>query len=189
MRTKAKHAALFLPLLLVLTGGCVTKALWTNDRLEACKEPSDKLNLQLFEGNPQTNLLVVYDEYSERSDCVHTRAYWLAGNQTRVEQGFRPHFTRVAARANLPAVPIVYGPISAGNMLAPGLCAVVATNGQSFTLYQASRPIASHDLPVYNDGKGRIEKIALTPVAVGADLTFVVAILGYCYLCGTATYY
>jgi hypothetical protein len=63
-----------------------------------------------------------------------------------------------------------------------GLCAVVATNKQSFTFYQAGRALDSHDLPVYDDGKGPVEKIALTPLAVAADLTVVGGILGYIYL-------
>jgi hypothetical protein len=182
MKTRVKHVALFSPLLLALAGGCVTKALWENGNLEACSEPADKLNLRLFQGAPQTNLLVLYDECSERNDAVHTRAYWLKENQTLVEQHVRPHFTAASSKHYLPVVPVFYDPIPAGMNLPPGLCAVVATNRHSFTLYQANRAIASHDLPVYNDGKGRIEKIALTPIAVAGDLTVVGGCIAYLYL-------
>ena len=180
MKTRVKYVALFSPLLLALAGGCVTQTLWQNDRLEACKEPADKLNLRLFEGGPQTNLLVLYDEYSERNDAVHTRAYWLKENQPLVDQHLRPHFAPAGAGRNLPAVPVFYDPIPVGTNLPPGLCAVVPTNRQSFTLYLDDRAIGSHALPVYNDGNGRIEKIAMTPLAVTADLTVVPGVVIVC---------
>jgi hypothetical protein len=150
--------------------------------LEACNEPADNLNLRLFEAKPQTNLLVIYDESSERNEAVHTRAYWLNENQTLLDQRLCPHFTRTRSGRNLPAVPVYYDPIPAGTALPLGLCAVVTTNRQSFTLCSNNCAIGRHDLPVYNDGKGRIEKIALTPVAVTADLSIVGCFLGYLYL-------
>jgi hypothetical protein len=182
METRVKYVALFSPLLLALAGGCVTKALWDNEALEACRVPADKLNLRLFEGAPQTNLLVLYDEYSERNDAVHTRAYWLKDNQTQVDQHVRPHFAPFNSKDHLPSVPVFYDPIPAGMDLPHGLCAVVATNKQSFTLYVDNQAVGSHSLPVYNDGKGRIEKIALTPVAVTADLTVVGGCIAYLYV-------
>jgi hypothetical protein len=173
MKTRVKYVALFSPLLLALAGGCVTKALWDNEALEACKEPADKLNLRLFEGAPQTNLLVLYDEYSERNDAVHTRAYWLKENQTQVDQHVRPHFAPSSSKDHLASVPVFYDPLPDGMKLPPGLCAVVATNQQSFTLYVDNQAVGSHSLPIYNDGKGRTEKIALTPLAVTADASIV----------------
>jgi hypothetical protein len=151
----------------------MTGALWENDDLEAWREPADKLNLRLFEGAPQTNLLVLYDEYSERNEAVHTRAYWLKENQSKVDQHVRPHFAAFSAKDHLPSVPVFYDPIPAGMKLPPGLCAVVSTNKQSFTLCADNRAIGSRSLPIYNDGKGRTEKIALTPLAVTADATIV----------------
>jgi len=182
MRTRIKRVALLSPLLLVLAGGCVTKALWETEDLEACKAPAGNLNLRLFEAKGQTNVLVIYEEASERNEAVHTRAYWLDENQSLVDQRLRPHFTRARSSRHLPGVPVFYEPIPAGVNLPPGLCAMVAANRQSFTLYLANRSIGSHDLPVYNDGKGRVEKIALTPLAVSADLTIVGAIAGCVYL-------
>jgi hypothetical protein len=188
MKTRVKHVAPFLPLLLALAGGCATQALWDTGTFDACKEPAGNLNLRLFEAQPQTNLLVIYDEFSERNDAVHTRAYWLNENQPLVDQRLRPHFTRTIAMRNLRAVPVFYDPIPAAMNLPPGLCAVVATNKESFTLYRASRAIGSHDLPVYNDGKGQVERIALTPVAVTADITIVGGYLGCWYLLSRAGY-
>jgi hypothetical protein len=187
MKTRVRYAALFSPLLLALAGGCVTQALWENAYLEDCKEPADKINLRLFEGQPQTNLLVLYDEYSERNDGVHTRAYWLDKNQALVDQHLRPHFTPASSGRDRPVVPVFYDPIPAGMNLPQGLCAVVATNRQSFTLYMDHRAIGSHGLPIYNDGKGRIEKIALTPLAVTADLSVVPGVVIVCVAAASAS--
>jgi hypothetical protein len=174
MKTRVRHVALFSPLLLALAcGGCMTSALWQNDDLEAWRQPANKPNLQLFEGNSQTNLLVFYDECSERNNLVHTRAYWEKENQSKLDRKVRPRFAPFSSKDHLPSVPVFYDPIPAGTKLPPGLCAVVATNGQSFTLFNDNFAIGSHSLPVYNDGKGRTEKIALTPLAVTADATIV----------------
>jgi hypothetical protein len=78
-------------------------------------------------------------------------------------------------------VPVYYNRIPGGMDSAVSLCAVVATNKQSFTLYQNHSIVGSYQLPVYNDGKGRAAKIALTPVAVGADLTIVGGYVAYLY--------
>jgi len=188
MKTSFPKVALFSLLLLPLAGGCVTKCLWDNGRLDACKEPADNPNLRLFEAKSQTNLLVIYDEFSERTEAVHTRAYWVNENETLIHKGMHPHFTGTNSMRNLPVVPVSYAPIPAGINLPPALCAVVATNKQSFTLYLANRATASHDLPVYNDGKGRLERIALTPVAVAADLTIVGGVIGFFYLLDRAGY-
>jgi hypothetical protein len=188
MKTSVKHVVLFLPLLLALAGGCATTAVWKEGTFESCNEPAGNLNLRLFQTSPQTNLLVIYDEFSERNQAVRTRAYWLNENQGLVDQHLRPHFTSTDSMRNLPAVPIFYEPIPARVNLPPTLCAVVATNKESFTLFLANRAVGSHDLPVYNDGKGQVERIAITPVAVTADLTIVGGYLGCWYLLGRAGY-
>jgi hypothetical protein len=57
-------------------------------------------------------------------------------------------------------------------------CAVTETNGGSFEIFSGGRQMGSYQLPVYDDGWGRIEKIAWTPVAVTADLTIIGGFLG-----------
>jgi hypothetical protein len=182
MKTRVKHLVLFSLLLLACGGGCMTAALWQSDGFEAYKQPANNLNLRLFGAQPQTNLLAVYDESSERNSEVHTRAYWINESQKLVDRRRCPHFIRSRSARHLPAVPVYYDPVSAGHELPPELCALVATNKQSFTLYLNHRAIASHDLPVYNDGKGRVEKIFLTPLAVAGDLTIVGSVIAYAYL-------
>jgi hypothetical protein len=184
MKLKIKCVAGLLPLLLLTFGtGCATEALWNNGRLEAVKEPADHLNLRLFDAKRQNDLLVVYDEYSERSDGICTRAYWLNENQARVNQRCAPHFSNTNLMRNLPSVPVFYSTPRETNETLTHY-AVVETDKQSFTLYSNNGKTSRHELPTYNDGKGRVEKIAMTPIAVTADLTIVAGFIGYLYLEG-----
>jgi hypothetical protein len=161
--------ALLLPL---LTGGCATHALWTEAQLDDWNEPATDSKLQLFDASRQKDFLVVYDEYSERHDSTRTRAYFLNQNEKRVEQGRKPHFVSAQLSRELPLVPVLQTlPLANTNFL-PTVYAVISTNKQSFTIY-SSEQRTNHDMPVYNDGWGRTDRIALTPVAVVADLTIV----------------
>jgi hypothetical protein len=159
-------------LLPLLTGGCATNALWNKTQLDAWNEPDDNSRLQLFDASRQKDFLVVYDEYSERHDSTRTRAYFLNQNDKRVEQGRKPHFVSAQLSRELPLVPVLQTlPLANTNFL-PTVYAVISTNKQSFTIY-SSEQRTNHDMPVYNDGWGRTDRIALTPVAVVADLTIV----------------
>lgn len=171
--------ALWLPL---LTGGCATSALWNNKaQLDDWNEPAADSRLQLFDASRQKDFLVVYDEYSERHDSTRTRAYFLNENETRVEQGRKPHFVGAQISGELAPVPVLQTLPLANTNSPPPIYAVISTNQQSFTIYRDEQR-TNHDLPVYNDGWGRTDRIALTPVAVVADLTIVGGCLGYIWL-------
>ena len=173
MRTGSLMTLWLLPL---LAGGCATHALWTKTELDAWNQPAVNGTVQLFDAGQQKDLLVVYDEYSERHDAVRSRAYFLNQNDPRVAQGRKPRFTTVPAETNLPPLPVLFmAPLSTNSP--ETVYAVLATNRQSFTLYAGGRR-TNHNLPVYNDGRGQTYRIALTPVAVVADLTIVGGVLG-----------
>jgi hypothetical protein len=183
MKIKARCVAKLLLLLLPLGSGCATQALWNNENLEAVKEPAGNVNLRLFDSKRQNDLLVVYDEYSERNDGIHTRAYWLNENEMLVNQRRTPHFASPSLMHKLSPMPVFYSTPGETNWTFAQY-AVVETNRQSFTLYFNNGKTSRHELPTYNDGKGRVEKIALTPVAVAADITIVGGFIGYLYLEG-----
>ena len=168
--------ALLLPL---LTCGCATNALWNKTQLDAWNEPADNPKLQLFDASRQKDFLVVYDEYSERHDSTRTRAYLLNQNEKRVAQGRKPHFVSAQRSRELPPIPVLQTLPAANTNFAPAVYTVISTNKQSFTIY-SNEQRTNHDLPVYNDGWGQTDRIALTPVAVTADLSIVGGILG-CY--------
>jgi hypothetical protein len=181
---RAQPIALFVfgLFLLTLGNGCVTHELWKNDNLEAWNQPATNPNLRLFTTSQKDDLLVVYDEYSERNDKTHPRAYWLKENQNIIDQRKFPHFisTNTFGFAAVPVFSTGTDPINLP------LYAVVATNGQSFTLHLDNGSTESHDLPFYNDQKGKVEKFALTPLATAADVTIVGGVFGYFFLEGMA---
>jgi hypothetical protein len=180
VRRQLLRIALLLPL---LTGGCATHALWTEAQLDDWNEPAADPKLQLFDASQQKDFLVVYDEYSERHDSTRTRAYFLNQNEKRVEQGQKPWFVGAQLSRELPPVPVLSALPLANTNSPPPIFAIVSTNRQSFTIYRDEQR-ANHDLPVYNDGWGRTDRIALTPVAMAADLTIVGGCLGYVWLQG-----
>jgi len=186
MKTKYIIQCVFGLFVLILNNGCATHALWHNDNLEAWNEPASNVNLHVFRATPQNDLLVVYDEYSERSGATHTRAYWLNENQKTVGKGGAPHFVGTNSIFNLAAIPVLLETTQTVD-LPPPPYALLQTNQQSFTFFSESGQSGPHDLPVYNDQKGKMEKFALTPLATAADITIVGGVFGYFFLEGVAS--
>lgn len=166
-----------LPLLLPLLLGssCATKALWTNGNLEAWNEPADDTSLRLFQSANRKDLLVVYDEYSERSGATHTRAFWLNKNEERLEERRAPRFVSAHSAHDLSPVPVFK--LLREPSEPPMFYALFTTNQESFALYSGAAEINSYNLPSYNDGRGKLEKAALTPLAVTADATIIGSLL------------
>ena len=171
-------------ILVALGNGCATKALWENGNLEAWKEPAPDPHLRLFVSKHPADVLVVYDEYSERNDATHIRAYWLKQNQSLIDGRRAPRFVDPGCAASCTVIPLFVA--STNEIHLPPPYALMATNHQSFTLHLSNRADESHDLPFYNDQKGKVEKLALMPLANVADLTILGGILGYVYLQGLA---
>lgn len=172
-------------LLPLLTGGCVTNALWNKTDLDDWNEPAQNADVRLFDARHKKDFLVVYDEYSERHDSTHTRAYFLNQNQKRVAQGQKPHFVSSRLSHKLPPVPIFQTLPESGTNFSQTIYAVISTNRQSFTIFSGKEK-TDYSLAVYNDGRAQIDRIALTPVAVTADLTIVGGVLGCCFIYGLA---
>jgi hypothetical protein len=174
MEQRFQMMLLLLPL---LTGGCATNALWNKTDLDAWNEPAQNADVRLFDARHKKDFLVVYDEYSERHDSIHTRAYFLNQNQKGVAQGQKPHFVNARLSHKLPPVPIFQTLPESNTNFSQTIYAVISTNRQSFTIYSGKEK-TDYSLAVYNDGRGQIDRIALTPVAVTADLTIVGGFLG-----------
>jgi len=168
---------LLLPLL--LASGCATNALWNKTSLDDWNEPANHPNLRLFHAEGQSDLVVVYDEYSERNDSVHTRAYLLQKNAKLLDERRQPDFVSTNLVRGLRPVSVFRTDVLSATNSSPPLYAVAGTSGQTFTIYSREGISSSHELPVYNDGKGRWVRIALTPVTVVADTTI---IGGYLFL-------
>lgn len=159
--------------LLALVSGCATHALWEKTSLDAWNEPADDPNLRLFYLKEKDELIVVYDEYSERKESTRTRAYLLNQNARRVEERRRPVFVGPNLALHLPEVATSRESSEPVRNHQPTFYAITTTNSQAFTLYSGDRQIGSYDLPVYNDGKARLVRIALTPLTLTADITII----------------
>jgi hypothetical protein len=186
VKPTVKWAARVLPLLLILSleSGC-TYSLWTDGNLDAYREPAPTPNLHLYQSQKKNDYLVVYNEYSERSDRTYTRAYWLNKNENRVEDKSIPAFAAKKSADHLPPVPVFYSVPQKPDLI-HNLYAVCSTNEDTFALYSDNREIGSYELPFYKDRRGTAEKIALTPVTVTADAGIATGYVGafclYCWL-------
>jgi hypothetical protein len=179
MKTKYIAQFAFGLFLLMLGNGCVTHALWDNDKMEAWNEPAPNPNLRIFASKPRGDMLVVYDETLGRKGVTHTRAFWLNENENLLEQRHAPHFINTNSISSLTPIPVI--PLTTNYMeCPPPPYAQLEFNQSSFTLVLDDHNQAGpYTLPTYNDGKGKVEKIALTPLAHIADATI---IAGYVYL-------
>jgi hypothetical protein len=159
----------------LLTSGCVTHKLWTESQLDEWNQPAGDPHLHVFRDERQNDLLVCYVEFSDRRETNRTRAFFLSENQKRLHTQGRPHFVSPDVSRSLTPVPVFfYSPTNP-----PALyCAATETNRTSFTIFSEGRPAGSYALPVYDDGWGKIQRIAWTPFAVTADLTIVGGYLG-----------
>ncbi len=160
-------------LLPVLAGGCVTHKLWSEKTMDEWNGPATNPNLRLFHDARQNDFLVVYDEYSGRHYTTNTRAFFLHQNLKPLDEHTRPHFVSTNLASHLPPMP-VFASVTTN---APESNFVVTTNGGNFTLFSDRRESSSHPLPFYNDGIGRLERTAWTPLTATVDLTIVGGVL------------
>jgi hypothetical protein len=167
MRRRGSIVCLLLPL---LASGCVTHKLWTESTLDEWNEPAGDPNLHLFHDGRLNDFLVVYDEYSERHFTTQTRAFFLRLNQSSLAQRIQPHFVSTNLADHLSPIPVFR--LAPTNLPAPPY-GVRGTNGGSFTVFSDHQRLGPFSLPLYDDGVGRWERIAWTPLTVTADLTIV----------------
>jgi hypothetical protein len=188
MRIQSLLPFVFGLLLLPLANGCATKALWENDNLEAWNEPAPAPNIRIFASATRGDMLVVYDEYSERNSSTHTRAYWLNENEKLLEQRRTPRFISTNSIFSLTPIPVLLITTNPVDFPSPPY-AKVEFDQKSFTLFLRHGQAGPYNLPIYNDGKGKLEKLALTPLANLADLTLLGGMFGYSYLQGKSAGY
>jgi hypothetical protein len=133
--------------------------------------------LRVFHAEHKQDLMVVYNEYAERNDSVRTRAYLVYHNDERVRRHQRPEFINASRSELLSAIPILSEPPDGESVSPDALCVVPLANRFAFAVYSGNREVSSHRLPVYPDHAGGLKQIALTPLAVAADVGLIGAFL------------
>jgi hypothetical protein len=180
---RRKLQAVLLLMLPLLGGGCMTHRLWTESGLDDWNQPAANPDLRLFQDARRNDVLVLYNEFSERHDITRTRAFYLQPNLKPLAQHTCPHFVKVQTAANLAPIP-VFCPFP--STPPGGIYAVTATNNTSFAIFSDQRQTGSYELPFYNDGVGRAERVALTPVAATVDVAIIGGVVGctFVYMMG-----
>jgi hypothetical protein len=99
----------------------------------------------------------------------------LEQNTARLEARRNPRFVKVQHEADLSPIPAITAPPMGGDGPAAHHCAIISN--QAFALYSGENKIGTYELPVYADASGRVKQVAITPLAVAADLTIVGGVL------------
>jgi hypothetical protein len=167
---KPKLPLVAMAFVVLWTSGCATSALWEDGRFARFHQPAKPSNLELFK-DQQQKILVVYDEENEETGKRRRRAYWAETNVPPPENPYRPEYVAIKRKRRPAAIPI--GPAPGSN----DYSAVATNDTRTFILYRDGQQLAIYDLPIYEDRSARTKQIALTPVAVVADVTIVGGIL------------
>ena len=165
-------------LLLGFADGCATQQSATNAGSDGWNTPAEQSNLRLFNERSRGDFLVVYDEYSNLHDSVHTRAYFLNQNEKRILQDRAPHFVSTNLATGFPIVPVLNQPPLSRTSQTQKLYAVTAVDEPSFTMYQGDRALGSYQLPVYQDRKGIYKGDATAAVKATTDAAMCVGAIG-----------
>jgi hypothetical protein len=160
-----------LPWLCLLSGlflsGCATEALWDADHFTSFHEPTIPSNLKVFSGAKPGRALVVYDQRKESEKSpLEKRAYWVDTASDSPSNPHKPKFVSLSKTNGLAALPLLPMPESVG------FC-VVTTNDQRFRFFMNGTEMGRHELPAYPGTGGRATQVALTPLAVTADITII----------------
>jgi hypothetical protein len=158
---------LILMAVLLFGSGCATQAVWEEGQFARFHQPAKPAHLQVFEAKDGAKILVTYEEETDESARRWRRGYWANLNEEPPENPFRPKFVGRKAVKGLRRVPV------GEEALRNNLSIVPINETRGFTLYRDGRKVWDYSLPVYEDRSGQAKQIALTPLAVLADITIV----------------
>ncbi len=169
-------------LLLVMLGiafvlgatGCATPALWSKKNRIGSFKPSPKPNLVLFHSDLRGDVLVLYDEQIDKKSGVKRRAYYLFENKDIIQKGSAPNFVSPQETNSLAVIPILPDEGVAEDQLRD-LFAVTSDSPHQVTLYYDGGCVGTYALPAYQGTTHKWARIAVTPLAVGADGALILA--------------
>ena len=167
--------AFVLVISLVFGSGCATKALWQEGQFARFREPAAPPKLELFRSVEEGRVLVVYDEEADDGGGRKRRAFWADLSVQPPDNPNRPQFVGTELGNGLERVPVVEEAEQKD-------FSAVMSGARRFMLFQDGQEVWLYRLPVYEDGSGRIKQVALTPLAIVADITVVGGVLAYYWI-------
>lgn len=148
----------------------LTHKLWTDPGLTEHNEPAGTPTLRTFRHPSNAQMLVTYDEHRERDSSVRRRAFFLPDSAKTLAERRKPSFTSPTPAAGWVEVPVV----EAGRPApAVPLYLKLAADNKSFSVVRNGVEDGPHQLPTYADQGSMAVRVAMTPVAVAADVTVV----------------
>jgi hypothetical protein len=152
----------------------LTYRLWTNGEMSNYAEPASDPRLAVFAHQGGQDVLVQYDETSEKNDQVRRRAYFLDPNTEAIAQHKRPRFVDPQAAATMMPVPRSQTQLWPTNV-SPGQTspAVCSEYGREFSLLRDGQVDGPYALPTYCESNGTLVRATLTPFAVAGDSVMV----------------
>jgi hypothetical protein len=151
--------------------------LWSNSDMSSFAEPAPDPHLALFANGLGKDVLVQYDETSEKNEQVRRRAYFLQPNAKRIAQHKRPRFVDPQASGTMNPVPQTQTRPGVTNVV-PGQTSLAAwsENDREFSLLRDGEVDGPYALPVYRESNGTLIRVTLTPFAVAGDTVMVGAV-------------
>jgi hypothetical protein len=161
--------------------------LWSNSEMSSFAEPASDPRLALFANRGGEDVLVQYDETSEKKERIRRRAYFLEPNTERIAQHKKPRFVDPQGIATMNPVPQSQTRAGVTNV-GPGQTSLAAwsENGRDFSLLRNGEVEGPFALPVYRESNGTLVRVTLTPFAVAGDTVMVgmvaavIAFIGAC---------
>lgn len=132
-------------------------------------------SVELYRAVANQDMLVVYDEHSERSGKYTRKAFYLYENKRRMDFQREPKFVPVTLTNGMVPVPIgrpVNGAADADYWVE------FSNEDREFTLFYNGLPQDKYTLPYYDDKESRALREFLTPPAVLLDVAYYATIVG-----------
>ncbi|KAF0175213.1 MAG: Uncharacterized protein FD161_3361 [Limisphaerales bacterium] len=148
----------------------LTHKLWSDPSLTDHYEPAGTRAVKSFQRPPSPRLLVSYDERCEKDSSVRRRAFFLPDSAKSLARQRKPGFTNPAPGADWIEVPVI---IHGEPAPAAPLYLALAADHKCFTIVRDGVADGPHRLPTYVDQRSTAFRVAMTPVAVAADVTVV----------------
>ena len=153
--------------------------LWSNSDMTSFAEPASEPHLALFANRLGEDVLVQYDETSEKNEQVRRRTYFLEPNAESIAQHKRPRFVDPQAIAAMDPIPQSQTLAGVTNA-APGQTSLAtwSANGWEFSLLRKGEVDGPYALPIYRDSNSTVLRVTLTSFAVAGDTVMVGAVAG-----------